>query len=574
MSRFTPEDLHDQEFRPVIQELTSLSSFHRRRFFDHEFPKLSERQQDLLLWYVSRQRARSDLYWFARYILGYHLLYEPLHRPFAESITTRRPSRFMLNLFPRGHFKTTLVSVSGTIWRVINDPEVRILVAHSILDLAKPILHEIKQHFIRNREFRHLFPEFVPGQDDGLFGTSENFTVPNKSLIRKDPTVRVGAADATLVSSHYNHIVMDDMVDEKNSRTQLGRDKVDLWRQQAMSLLDPEGTIDAVGTRWHDDDMYGRILGRESSQWSINKNVLRDESFNYILPKRTVTFTMHGRVHKIVSGYDRKEEETLRQEQDLHVFMAQYFNDPISAQDAKFKRAHLHYWNELPDPTREPVRVTTTVDPAISDMDGSCYSGIVTCCTNDAGDVYVAEAKRVRGDMDVLIEAVFGTVLKWGVQTVGIEDVAYQKALLKPLRVKQIESGVFFAVVPLRSYKTKSKDLRIETLVPFWTSGRILIGHDQTELREELLRYPAAKYRDLLDALAYQMELLKLPTSRRKDPRMLLSRSDAPGADLETSEFPEGSWGRTRAFLDKTSRVKRRQKIPNSAFIQHLPRFL
>jgi len=492
----------------------------------------------------------------------------------AESITTRRHTRFNLTLVSRGHYKTSLVSVAATVWRIINDPEIRILVAHSILDLAKPILHEIKQHFIRNREFRDLFPEFCPGIDDGLFGTSENFTVPNKSLIRKDPTVRVGAADATLVSSHYNHIVMDDMVDEKNSRTEAGRSKVHLWYQQALSLLDPEGTIDIVGTRWHDDDLYGRVMGKISNDWVFTKKVLRDDNYNYLLPKRTVTFRVHGREHKIISGYDRREEDTLRQEQDLHVFMAQYFNDPIAAEDAKFKRGHLKYWNVLPDPTREPVRVTTTVDPAISDMDGSCYSGIITCCTNEQGDIFVAEARRIRGDMDVLIEAIFQTILKWGVQTVGIEDVAYQKALLKPLRVKQMEHGTFFAVVPLRSYKTKSKDLRIETLVPFWASDRIQIGSDQTDLQEEILRYPAAKYRDLLDALAYQIELLKFPSPKRRDPRSLLSRSDQPGVDLDDPIFPEGSWGELRRFRDKENRLSRKKKIPSTSFINHLPRFL
>lgn len=154
---------------------------------------------------IQRRQARSDaessLYYFAKEVLGYQDFYEPLHKPFCDFI--QQPSK-QLTLIPRGHFKSTVISVSYPLWLLVNHPDVRILIANATLDNPRKFVQEQLGHIRSNRVFRWLFPESCPPDDEAeQFGFVASYTVPNREANWGEASVEVTSVDRNVVSRHY-----------------------------------------------------------------------------------------------------------------------------------------------------------------------------------------------------------------------------------------------------------------------------------------------------------------------------------------------------------------------------------
>ena len=72
----------------------------------------------------------------------------------------------------------------------------------------------------------------------------------------------------------------------------------------------------------------------------------------------------------------------------------------------------------------------------------------------------------------------------------------------------------FFVITELKDAQL-SKTYRIEGLVPRFETGTIYLKKDQSDLIDELIRFPAGSYDDLVDALAYQLQI-QLPANAPK----------------------------------------------------------
>ena len=105
---------------------------------------------------------------------------------------------------------------------------------------------------------------------------------------------------------------------------------------------------------------------------------------------------------------------------------------------------------------------------------------------------------------------------------IGIESVAYQRALFLALRESQQTLGRYLPTTELRPDTDKTKEMRIFGLEPYWAARKIhfladpaialnqeqevLMGsalNGQDELLDEALHFPLSEHDDLLDALSY-----------------------------------------------------------------------
>ena len=106
----------------------------------------------------TRKRYLDSFFDFTKDCLGYRDLGE-IHRPICEKlgeirfIDNNKPIR-NLWLWARGHFKTSIITYAHTIWLIINNPDIWILVASNIVTNAEFIIKDIKSHFMKNPEFR------------------------------------------------------------------------------------------------------------------------------------------------------------------------------------------------------------------------------------------------------------------------------------------------------------------------------------------------------------------------------------------------------------------------------------
>lgn len=131
------------------------------------------------------------------------------------------------------------------------------LLASERSENAEKFLHAFDKHITMNPTFQYLFPEIQPG-------TPWNRKVRN--LKRSfDPTLKEftfesAGLNSDPTSTHYTDIIGDDLTGFSNCETPEGRDSVERWWTATNPLLMPDGRRILVMTRWHYDDIAGRVI--------------------------------------------------------------------------------------------------------------------------------------------------------------------------------------------------------------------------------------------------------------------------------------------------------------------------
>ena len=182
-------------------------------------------------WHKRRHMARTDLLWLCNEVLGYPDVSQRVHGPLLDALQKfpgadekhlgvsdfaaafsgkvlwepKVPleslplnpdaiSRKNLFLYPRGHLKSTVITVAHSVQWIINYPNVRILITTATQDLGVDFVRQIKSHFQTNDTFRSLFPELCPkAASDGKIpelGNQEAFTIPGRDNENKKPRSR------------------------------------------------------------------------------------------------------------------------------------------------------------------------------------------------------------------------------------------------------------------------------------------------------------------------------------------------------------------------------------------------
>ncbi|MEK7288362.1 MAG: hypothetical protein AAB091_07380, partial [Elusimicrobiota bacterium] len=195
----------------------------------------------------------ADLFFFSREVLGYDAL-GPLHLGWYEALLRHQ---YALLLAPRSHLKTSAVTVAYALWRLVRNPNLRILILNEILGNAQGFLREIKEHITGNPRFRQRY-----GALDASAGkwTETSVTLP-RGKIMKEPSIAVCGVLGTVVSMHPDLIIADDLISVNNSLNLSQRSKVSHWfRTVVLPMLEPSGQMVVIGTRYHFADLYSDIL--------------------------------------------------------------------------------------------------------------------------------------------------------------------------------------------------------------------------------------------------------------------------------------------------------------------------
>lgn len=195
-----------------------------------------------------------------------------------------------------------------------------------------------------------------------------------------------------------------------------------------------------------------------------------------------------------------------------YIFSNQYLNEIIPAELQSFRKEWFRYTNEIPG----RVNTFLFVDPAISQADTADYTGVVVISVDPDKNWYVRFARRYRVTPTQLIELIFTLYAQFKPQVVGVEEVAYQKALLYFLDEESRRRNVVLPIKGVRPPTDKTKEMRILSLVPRFEFGRIYLASGLQDLEMELLKFPRGSHDDLIDALASCEYIYFAPDKEKK----------------------------------------------------------
>lgn len=169
-----------------------------------------------------------------------------LHRDLCQYVQTT-PHRDNLYLVARGHLKTSFLTVGRNIQRLLQNPQVRILIASNKSENAEAMLSEIKGH-LESPLLTWLYPDILwpdPARQAERWTTSA-ITVKRKRRT-KEATIETIGVTGELTSKHYDHGSFDDVVGKENSETRDLREGIKQFVRISRSLFDPGATRDWTG---------------------------------------------------------------------------------------------------------------------------------------------------------------------------------------------------------------------------------------------------------------------------------------------------------------------------------------
>lgn len=485
-----------------------------------------------------RQQALDDFYFFCTKIMGFQDLYEPLHRPLCELITRTDVKRKLI-LLPRGTFKTTIISICYPLWLLARDSNERVGLCSASSLKAEENLEEIVDRASRP-QFLNLFGDRLGHPSKWPKCRKDQVRVHRTGAVT-GPSIAAYGVECTEVGRHFSHMLLDDIVDQERVNTPLSRDNVWNWVGRQMSVLDPGCQLILIGTRWHWDDVYSRIQKQLQMYdeehpigWWVERRKIV-ENGKIIFPNR----------------FTAEMLEEIRKIQGEYIFSCFYFNEPAGEGVNPFDSRRFRWIDyKRPEITRDPVEKLQTpfthifVDPAASEADHACYSGIVVVDALHDQTVVVRECILQRMHPDDLIARIFELVQIHNPVRVGIEEEAYQKALIFWIRQQMFDRNIYFQVAPVKIPRNVVKQGRLSMLQPFLHGGQICLDKNmpgREALLEELETYPKGPHTDLIVCLSMIPYCTIYPPQRTE-----------PQKEVEVP--------RTAEFLDRLIQKTRRRR--------------
>lgn len=394
---------------------------------------------------------------FEREVLGIDL--QPFHIEWLEFI---QQNRFTIILAPRGSGKSTVMTVGYTTWKALIDRNIRILIVSNTQRQAEIFLRQIRA-YLESTQILDMF-----GDIKGNIWSTSELDLRGHG-VQKEATITSLGVGGALIGRHVDMIILDDIVDEENSRTSYQRENVWEWYfKTLLPMLEPNGEIHIIGTRWHEDDFYSQIM----------KSDYQTKIYKAILPNGT-------------SYWEDRFPISLLQEiqkQNPQIFAMQYQNEIISTKDAIFKEEYFKYYEFLPP----SVTYYQGIDLAASKK-GDYFAIVTLAKDNETGNMYVVDTYRGHLSLSKQIDKIMAKYEKYKPVMIGIESNAFQLALANEIKnvglpVKTVHQGA-------------DKISRANRLSIYFENGQIFFNKRNTELINELRLFPRAAHDDLFDAL-------------------------------------------------------------------------
>lgn len=158
---------------------------------------------------------------------------------------------------PRGCLKSSIACVAYPIWRLVRNPNLRILIDSELYTNSCTFLRQIKLN-LESRSFETVFGRFK----SRVWNESE-IIISQRTERLKEASVTVGGIGTTKVGQHYDIIIGDDYNSPKNSNTPENAAKVVDHYRYNLSILEPGGEYVIIGTRYSEGDLIGHILSNE-----------------------------------------------------------------------------------------------------------------------------------------------------------------------------------------------------------------------------------------------------------------------------------------------------------------------
>lgn len=424
-----------------------------------------------------------------------------------RAMAERRGGILLLSM-PPGHNKSYIGSVNFPEWFLERWPDKRVaIVAYGHTKAAEwgeQIRNDIKEN-------------------------PEKFTIrlrPDSTAKDRFHTDQGGSVLCTgvggpLTGFRAHAVVIDDPVkSDEEAQSELIREKHWNWlRTVAITRRWPEAMTLIIMTRWHEDDMVGRMirLYRESEESGAPLPPMRVVRIPCIAEENDPLGRPVGAPLWPEVGYDAAWAAQTKTLVGSRVWATMYQQRPTPEGGAIFKREHFRYFTVDPagfyhlygdgaEPEKIPQAACwkgQAVDTAMKAKEGSDWTVVLTFAVTPKRQLLVLEVARERLDVPDQLPFLKARRSRWNPRICGVEDKGSGTAVIQEARRQGIMLHPLKAEVDKVTRATPASALYEQHAAYHLRDAPWL-----DDFESELMGFPNATHDDQVDALAYGVTLL------------------------------------------------------------------
>lgn len=430
--------------------------------------------------------------WFVRETVGPDYLMGWVHldvcrrlQAFSDAVARGESPRLALFLPPRTG-KSTLASQRLPAWHLGRHPEHEVLVCGHTVGLVQ-LFSRRARDVVMSEAFRSMFPTFRLRYDRQAVVEWET---------KQGGGYRCSGIGGAITGHGANILIVDDPVKDHEAALSQGQRDVawEWYRSVAYTRLAPGGGVLIVMTRWHEDDLAGRLLSEGGEQWVVVRYpAVAEEDEEH----RKAGDPLHP------ERYDLDALERIHRQVGERAWLALYQQRPTSPGGSIWKREWFRRWESLPP----------TWDDMIQSWDltfggeGESASYVVGQVWGKSGaDLYLLDQVRGRWDFPGQLAQIRKLTARWPEATaVVVEDKANGRAVIDVLS-REIQG-----VVPFSPHG--SKEVRASSVSPMIEAGNVWVPtHAQwaDAYLDECSVFPSGQHDDQVDATSQALAKLNI----------------------------------------------------------------
>ena len=395
---------------------------------------------------------------------------------------------------PRGHAKSTIVSVFYPIWLALFQKRQDICIISASETLAVEWLRKIKREFETNQKIIAFFGNLKSSK------WSETHIVLNNE---KRVNIRARGAGGQIRGFRPDCVICDDIETDETVESEEQRKKLKEWLFKAcLNTLLPEGQFIIIGTLIHPLCVLSDLLLMDND-WTKRKYQAYRDGRQEEGCELWADLWSHKRLQK------RKKEI------GSWAFASEYMNNPVADETAPIKENQIRYWKKLP----EQYSCVIAVDPAYSEDETADYKVASVVAIDQQMNRYLLTYLRTHKPTGEFIDGILNLYINYKpfLTGLGIPAGGTEKEFYKSLVNKASERKLYPPFVELKNvYTTQAGEAKrnkkariIASLQPLFEAGKYFINSEHIEAREELLEIGSSRWDDVVDSLAYAEQILQ-----------------------------------------------------------------
>jgi len=382
---------------------------------------------------------------------------------------------------PPGSAKSTYVSALFPPWFLAQDPLKSVIAASHTGELAERW----------GRRVRNLILEHAPTLGYGIAADSQ--AAGRWSTDRGGDYFAAGVG-GSITGRRADLVVLDDPVrSREDADSQTIRDKTWEWyRADLITRLKPGAAVVLVQTRWHEDDLAGRILASEGDKkdggaWEVIRLPALAELMDPLMRQPGEALWPEWE--------DEVQLERKRAIVGPRDWLSLYQQRPTADEGTYFKREWLRDYTDVPD----RLTVYMSGDFAVTEGGGD-YTELAVWGVDSLDNVYALDWWSGQASSERWMAELIRLIGRW--KPVGfIGEGGPIRRSLEPLIERMMRDAKTYTVMHWLP-ASGDKPAMARSFQAFMANGRIYWPKTQwaEEVKDQLLRFPGGSHDDKVDA--------------------------------------------------------------------------